>query len=145
MKNFEKKIIKACKENDIQKIFTKVWIVLGAATVVGIICKVPKVMYLLVLILMIVNTTFEKAAEKIKLTRDEVFYKNNLFFIVLSDKNVWSAISYVFVLIGTDIIFVGLEFLTESLFLYILVAAVMFFIVSVISNRIARFFENKLK
>ena len=45
MEDFEKKIIKVCKENDIQKIFLKVWIALVVAMALGIVFKAPRIIY----------------------------------------------------------------------------------------------------
>ena len=145
MKNFEKKIIKACKENDIQKIFLKVWIALVVAMVLGICFKAPKIIFLLILILMFVSAIFEKAVQKISLAKDEVLYKNNLFLVVFSDKSVWNEIFFAVMLICTNILLVGIEFTTGSLFIDLLVAVVLILIAFWLSNQIAKFFENKLK
>lgn len=145
MEDFEKKIIKVCKENDIQKIFFKVWIALVVAMVLGICFKAPRIIYLLILILMFVSAIFEKAVQKISLTKDEVFYKNNLFLVVFSDKSVWNEIFFVVILICTNILLVGIEFTTGSLFIDLLVAVVLVLIAFWLSNQIAKFFKNKLK
>lgn len=145
MEDFEKKIIKVCKENDIQKIFFKVWIALVVAMVLGIYFKAPRIIYLLILILMFVSAIFEKAVQKISLTKDEVFYKNNLFLVVFSDKSVWNEIFFVVILICTNILLVGIEFTTGSLFIDLLVAVVLVLIAFWLSNQIAKFFKNKLK
>ena len=145
MKNFEKKIIKACKENDIQKIFLKVWIALVVAMVLGICFKAPKIIFLLILILMFVSAIFEKAVQKISLTKDEVLCKNNLFLVVFSDKNVWLEIFWIFLLIVVDTILVGIDFTTVSIFIDILLVVVIAVVVFFLSDQIAKFFENKLK
>lgn len=145
MGNFEKKIIKVCKENNIRKFFEKVWIGLVIAAILGLIFKISKIIYLLIVILMFVSSIFEKAAEKIKVTRDEIFYKNNLFFIVFSDKNVWSEIFWVFLLIGINILFVGIEFTTGSIFIDLLLVVVIAVVVFWLSDQIAKFFKNRLK
>ena len=99
MENFEKKIIEFCKEKDGCKFFTGIGIVLTIIAIIVLaiefIFKIwMPIIYLLVLILMFGCSIFEKVARKIEQTNEEVFFRNKLFYVILSDKSVCDQIFF---------------------------------------------------
>lgn len=150
MENFEKKIIEFCKEKDGCKFFTGIGIVLTIIAIIVLaiefIFKIwMPIIYLLVLILMFGCSIFEKVARKIEQTNEEVFFRNKLFYVILSDKSVCDQIFFWILLICTNILLVGIEVTTGSILIDFLVAIIVALGAFLLSEQIAKFFENKLK
>ena len=149
MENFEKKIIKVCKENDVRKFFVIVKVVLLIACFLGIVLLVPGTIMLLIMKLIVVSWIIEDAAQKIKRTDEKVFYRNNFFYIIFSDKLVCGMIYYLLIIFGCEIsaniLVTGVGITTSIRLVDVLVIGIVLGGGLYFTWQIAKFFENKLK
>ena len=133
MKDFEKKIIKACKENDVQTISYEIWMVLSILAMCGFFLK------------LLTSIIFGKAAIKIQLTEEEIFFKNNFFLVIFSDESIWNYICWLLLLVFWSILFGVINVVTGVWIIDFLLTVGSFLIGHYISDQIAKFFKNKLK
>ena len=145
MKNFEKKIIKVCKEKDVQTISYEIGMVLLILAVCGFFFKLPITICGLIVVLMFASTILGKAAQKIQLTEEETFYKNNFFLVIFSDRSIWNYIYWLLLLVFWSIPFGVIKVATGVWIIDFILIVGSFFIGHYISVQIAKFFENKLK
>ena len=145
MKDFEKKIIRACKENDVQTISYEIWMVLSLLTMCGFFLKLPITICGLIVILMLTSIIFGKAAEKIQLTEEEIFLKNNFFLVIFSDGSIWNYICWLLLLVFWSILFGVINVVTGVWIIDFLLTVGSFLIGHYISDQIAKFFKNRLK
>ena len=99
----------------------------------------------LIVVLMLASIILGKAAQKIQMTEEEIFYKNNFFLVLFSDRSIWNYICWLLLLVFWSILFGAIKVVTGVWVIDFLLTVGSFLIGHYISNRIAKFFENKLK
>lgn len=145
MKDFEKKIIKVCKEKDVQTISYEIWMFFSILAICGFFLKLSITICGLIVVLMLASIILGKAAQKIQMTEEEIFYKNNFFLVLFSDRSIWNYICWLLLLFFWSILFGAIKVVTGVWVIDFLLTVGSFLIGHYISNRIAKFFENKLK
>lgn len=150
MKDFEKKIIEVCKEKNVRKFFVRMMIIWAIVAILLIMLALifriwMSIIYLVLVILLFVGSVLEKAAQKIKLTDEKVFYRNNFWSVILSDKDVCNQICFGLALTFINIFLRVWYITTGSSFIDILLGFGVACAILCLGDQIAKFFKNKLK
>lgn len=145
MESIEKRIVKACREDNIRGPLGIIFLSVIALAICELLAKFPNDLFDFTMYIAFIFLIFEAIARQIEETDIKVLSQNKLLYVVLSGRRVCNQICFVLLMTLPDFIFKFVRITTGSLVGDFILAFFVVIIVYIIGNCVSSFFEGKLK